>query len=243
MKRKKPAAKRESRAMKTMKKPASKRESRAMKTMKTMKKPASKQYQASMKKPDLLAEESTKKPVSDEDSTKKPVSEKESMKLREDLLATIENDNVRAYWEVRAERHVPCSVVTNLKWRPTRKDLFQDNVQPQLTCKVLGVDMEFTNVGGYCHWQAAKGPSHGWVDDDGLIHDDEFGDGVKEGEGGPGGGAAASQGKDDGRKGEGKGGLAGEGGSGSSGSAANPIVAVAALPPWPNPRAPPVKER
>jgi hypothetical protein len=98
-----------------------------------MKKPASKQYQASMKKPDLLAEESTKKPVSDEEITKKSVSEKESMKLREDLLATIENDNVRAYWEVRAERHVPCSVVTNLKWRPTRKDLFQDNVQPQLT--------------------------------------------------------------------------------------------------------------
>jgi len=166
------------------------------------------------------------------------------MKLREDLRATIENDNVRAYWEVRAERHVPCSVVTNLKWRPTRKELFQDNVQPQLTCKVLGVDMEFTNVGGYCHWQAAKGPSpHRWVDDDGVIHDDEFGDGVKEGEGGPGGGAAACQGKDGGEKGEGEGGLAGEGGSGSSGSAANPIVAVAALPPWPNPRAPPVKER
>ena len=60
--------------------------------------------------------------------------------------------------------------------------------------------MEFTNVGGYCHWQAAKGPSHRWVDDDGLIHDDEFGDGVKEGEGGPGGGAAACQGKDDGKK-------------------------------------------
>jgi hypothetical protein len=147
---------------------------------------------------------------------------KTEKELRQDILATIAEKELREYWEVRAERMVPCSVVTCLKWRPTRKDLFQDNVQPRLTCRVLGVEMEFKNIDGYCHWQAAESQTKnipGGVDGAGFSFGGEVavGDGADEGGGRPGG--AAGQGLMQAQGGGGLSGDAGQGGSGSSGSA------------------------
>ena len=82
--------------------------------------------------------------------------------------------------------------------------------------------MEFKNIDGYCHWQAAESQTEnipGGVDGAGFSFGGEVavGDGADEGGGGPGG--AAGQGLMQAQGGGGLSGDAGQGGSGSSGSA------------------------